>query len=79
MTASSTSTPVLPAGVATGWYTPDDCRIADFWAVVEETTDPEDYPSRPCKTRSTVARLSPDCAAMSATRWRPLDGSLGPW
>ncbi len=28
-----------------GWYTPDDCRLSDFRAVVEQTTDLADYPS----------------------------------
>ena len=28
-----------------GWYTPDDCRISDFRAVVEQATDLADYPS----------------------------------
>jgi ectoine hydroxylase-related dioxygenase (phytanoyl-CoA dioxygenase family) len=27
-----------------GWYTPDDCRLSDFRAVVEQTTDVADYP-----------------------------------
>ena len=35
------------------------------WATVSART-----PSRPCRTRSTVARLSPDWAAMSETRGR---------
>jgi ectoine hydroxylase-related dioxygenase (phytanoyl-CoA dioxygenase family) len=30
---------------APGWYTPDDCRLGDFRAVVEQTTDLADYPS----------------------------------
>ncbi len=28
-----------------GWYTPDDCRLSDFRAVVEQTTELADYPS----------------------------------
>ena len=27
-----------------GWYRPEDCRLDDFRAVVEHTTDPADYP-----------------------------------
>ena len=27
-----------------GWYRPEDCRLDDFRAVVEHTTDPVDYP-----------------------------------
>src|SRR5215203_1435218 len=27
-----------------GWYSLDDCRIEDFRAVVEQTTNPTDYP-----------------------------------
>ncbi len=27
-----------------GWYRPEDCRLDDFQAVVEHTTDPADYP-----------------------------------
>jgi ectoine hydroxylase-related dioxygenase (phytanoyl-CoA dioxygenase family) len=30
---------------ARGWYTPDDCCLGDFRAVVEQTTDLADYPS----------------------------------
>ncbi len=44
MTVSPTSAHAVPTSVATGWYTPDDCRLADFRAVVEETTDFADYP-----------------------------------
>lgn len=29
---------------ASGWFTPDDCRLEDFRAVVETTTDLSDYP-----------------------------------
>jgi ectoine hydroxylase-related dioxygenase (phytanoyl-CoA dioxygenase family) len=28
-----------------GWYTPGDCRLSDFRAVVEQTTDLADYPA----------------------------------
>jgi ectoine hydroxylase-related dioxygenase (phytanoyl-CoA dioxygenase family) len=28
----------------TTWFTPDDCRLADFQALVEQPTDPADYP-----------------------------------
>jgi ectoine hydroxylase-related dioxygenase (phytanoyl-CoA dioxygenase family) len=28
----------------TTWFTPDDCRLEDFRALVEQTTDPADYP-----------------------------------
>ncbi|MCU1615727.1 MAG: Phytanoyl-CoA dioxygenase [Frankiales bacterium] len=28
----------------TGWFTADDCRLEDFRAVVETTTEPADYP-----------------------------------
>jgi ectoine hydroxylase-related dioxygenase (phytanoyl-CoA dioxygenase family) len=38
MTASAT------AATASGWYTPDDCRLDDFRAVVETTTDLADFP-----------------------------------
>src|SRR3982750_4388960 len=41
-------TPVMTASAAarttSGWFTPDDCRIEDFRAVVETTTDLADYP-----------------------------------
>jgi ectoine hydroxylase-related dioxygenase (phytanoyl-CoA dioxygenase family) len=32
------------ARTTSGWFTPDDCRIEDFRAVVETTTDLADYP-----------------------------------
>src|SRR3954452_3899315 len=41
-------TPVMTASAAarttSGWFTPDDCRIEDFRAVVETTTDLAEYP-----------------------------------
>jgi len=33
-----------PSTRALGWLTPEDCRLADFRAVVEQTTDLADYP-----------------------------------
>ncbi|HEY0508135.1 MAG TPA: hypothetical protein VGD12_08700 [Blastococcus sp.] len=30
----------------TGWFTADDCRLDDFRAIVETTTDPTDHPCR---------------------------------
>lgn len=37
-------TALATAGTTPGWFTPDDCRLADFRAVVETTTDLADYP-----------------------------------
>jgi ectoine hydroxylase-related dioxygenase (phytanoyl-CoA dioxygenase family) len=34
----------IPAVPVRGWYRPEDCRLDDFRAVVEQTTDPADYP-----------------------------------
>ena len=34
----------LPAGPATGWFSPEDCRLEDFRALVEQATRPVDYP-----------------------------------
>lgn len=28
----------------TTWFTPDDCRLADFRTLVEQPTDPAGYP-----------------------------------
>lgn len=36
--------PTAPTAARTGWYTGDDCRLEDFRAVVETTTDLDDYP-----------------------------------
>ncbi len=44
MNMSSTTAPAKTAATR-GWYTPDDCRLSDFRAVVEQTTDLADYPS----------------------------------
>jgi len=33
-----------PTAVGTGWYSAEDCRLADFRKVVEETTQLADYP-----------------------------------
>ncbi len=38
MTPPSLATPVR------SWFRPEDCRLDDFRAVVEQTTDPADYP-----------------------------------
>ena len=38
------SAPATPR-TAPGWFTADDCRLADFRAVVETTTDLAEYPS----------------------------------
>ncbi|WP_100498904.1 phytanoyl-CoA dioxygenase family protein [Geodermatophilus chilensis] len=38
-------TTLTPTGRAPGWFTADDCRLEDFRAVVETTTDLADYPS----------------------------------
>ena len=38
---------MTPPGTGTrarGWFGPDDCRLADFCAVVEQTTELRDYP-----------------------------------
>src|SRR4051812_50122425 len=37
-------TALTAARTAPGWFTADDCRLADFRAVVETTTDLADYP-----------------------------------
>ena len=34
----------LTAGPATGWFSPEDCRLEDFRALVEQATRPVDYP-----------------------------------
>ncbi|HEX5566278.1 MAG TPA: phytanoyl-CoA dioxygenase family protein [Streptomyces sp.] len=39
MTAPTAAFPAIPA-----WLTEDDCRLEDFRAVVERTTEPADYP-----------------------------------
>ena len=35
----------MSATVTRGWFTPGDCRLEDFRAVVEQTTDQADYPT----------------------------------
>ena len=37
-------TALASASATPGWFTPDDCRLEDFRAVVETTTDLADYP-----------------------------------
>jgi ectoine hydroxylase-related dioxygenase (phytanoyl-CoA dioxygenase family) len=37
-------TALAPSSASPGWFTPQDCRLADFRAVVETTTDLADYP-----------------------------------
>lgn len=41
MTAT-THRPAPP--IATGWYSPEDCRLEDLRALVEQVTDPADHP-----------------------------------
>ena len=45
MTPSPSSAVGGAATVPTGWYSPGDCRLSDFRAVVEQATDLDDYPS----------------------------------
>src|SRR3954453_14891159 len=47
MTTHSVSrTPSTPPSTSTrGWFGPDALRLADFRAVVEQPTDPADYPN----------------------------------
>ena len=68
-----------------GWYPPDDCSLDDFRAVVEQTTDPADYPyadaveqdvlvyGRGCATR----RVAESRGARSRPSW-PGPCSTGP-
>ncbi len=46
MTPSSMTQPSVtqPTGLAPGWFTPEDCRLADFRPLVEQATRPGDYP-----------------------------------
>jgi hypothetical protein len=37
-------TTLASTGTTPGWFTTDDCRLEDFRAVVETTTDLADYP-----------------------------------
>jgi ectoine hydroxylase-related dioxygenase (phytanoyl-CoA dioxygenase family) len=53
-----------------GWYTPDDCRLSDFRAVAEQTTDLADYPGAD-DVKSNVlvyGRKVPERAATGAGR-----------
>ena len=44
-TSSPGPQPAAPAGAPRpGWFTPDDCRLEDFRALVDQVTDPAHYP-----------------------------------
>ena len=46
MTTCPSDHPATALDRTEAWFTPDDCRLDDFRAVVEQTTDPADYPRR---------------------------------
>jgi ectoine hydroxylase-related dioxygenase (phytanoyl-CoA dioxygenase family) len=49
-----------------GWITPGDCRLEDFRAVVEQTTDPADYPTAD-SVQSNVLIYGPKLSEQAAT------------
>ena len=49
-----------------GWITPGDCRLEDFRAVVEQTTDPADYPTAE-SVQSNVLIYGPKLSEQAAT------------
>src|ERR1700760_3042608 len=49
-----------------GWITPGDCRLEDFRAVVEQTTDPADYPTAD-SVQSNVLIYGPELSERAAT------------
>jgi ectoine hydroxylase-related dioxygenase (phytanoyl-CoA dioxygenase family) len=49
-----------------GWFTPGDCRLEDFRAVVEQTTDLADYPTAD-SVQSNVLSYGPKLSERAAT------------
>ena len=58
-----------------GWFSPGDCRLEDFRAVVEQTTDLADYPTAE-SVRSNVLIYGPKLSEQAATEAVALVKSL---
>ncbi len=56
----------MSASQTRGWITPGDCRLEDFRAVVEQTTDPADYPTAD-SVQSNVLIYGPKLSEQAAT------------
>ncbi|MBL8930265.1 MAG: phytanoyl-CoA dioxygenase family protein [Kineosporiaceae bacterium] len=54
---------------ATGWFTPADCRLDDLRALVEQATDPADYPHAEAVV-SNVLIYGPSIASLAADAQR---------
>ena len=52
------------------WFRPEDCRLDDFRAVVEQTTDPADYPHADVGRAERPRLRRRGCASASATAER---------